>query len=75
MGDVFSRDALQKYIDGAMGGVPSGHGYARLKVTLEGKVVFTTAARVNDHWMVNGALSYGIKDKAWAGEVEVVASW
>lgn len=72
---IFSREAIQRHIDKALGDVPTGHGYAKLKVTLDGEVSIMTAARVHDHWMVQGRLAYHLRDKLLSGEVEVIASW
>lgn len=75
MSEIFSRGALQKYVDAAMQGVPPHHGIVRLKVTLDGKITFTTAARIDDHWLIQGGLSYDMRERLLEGEIEVLASW
>jgi len=73
---IFDAAALRKYVDSALSSVPPGHGCARLRVTLpDGRVEFVMAARVSDHWMVQGAVDWKVGTKDWSANVEVCASW
>lgn len=76
MSEVFSRTALQRQIDTVMGGLPPGHGYAKVKVTTpDGTVSVVMAARVGEHWMLRGDAHLTLPTKDWGASVEVMASW
>ena len=73
---LFDPAALRAYVDKAFAEVPAHHGCARLKVTLpDGRVEFVMAARVSDHWMVQGAVDWKMGTHDWGARLEVDCSW
>ena len=73
---LFDPAALRAYVNKAFAAVPPHHGCARLKVTLpDGRVEFVMAARVSEHWMIQGGADWKIGTKDWSAKLEVDCSW
>jgi hypothetical protein len=76
MTEIFSLEEQRKHVNALFNGIPTGHGHAKLKVTYpDGKVSFILAARVNDHWMLQGDVSYEIPDRRLGAKIESIWSW
>jgi hypothetical protein len=73
---IFSGEALRKAVDEAFAKVPVGHGCARLRLTLpDGTISIAGAARVGDHWMIQGEAAYSLQTHTGSAVVEVLCSW
>jgi hypothetical protein len=72
----FSSAALRRAVERELTGVEPGHGHAELEVTLpDGTVRVLLAARVDEHWQVQGAAQFRIPTREWGAVVRVVRSW
>jgi hypothetical protein len=73
---IFDLESQRKYVNALFGGIPAGHGHARVKfVSATGEVSFAMAARVGDHWMLQGEASYSIPDRRKGMKIESIWSW
>jgi len=72
---IFDPAALRKYVDQQFAAVPSHHGCARVRVTVNGEISVTVAARVNDHWLIQGQAAWDFAKDSGSAQFEVLASW
>lgn len=72
---LFDPASLRRHVDAAFAAVPAHHGCARVRVTSGGEVSVVVAARVNDHWLVQGQAAWDFAKDSGSASLEVLASW
>ena len=74
---IFTAEALRRHVDGLLAEVPVGHGYASIEYRhSDGTVRVVGAARVGEHWRVDGTFAWALRaGKVDEASVRVVGSW
>lgn len=75
---MFDQDALKKAIQNTLNAditIPDGHKVAFTTVaTLDG-VHTAIAAKINDHWAVQGEVGFTPSNSGWEAGITVQATW
>lgn len=73
----FSAESLRKAVDGYFADIPPDHVAASLEYrATDGTIRLAAAARVGDHWRVDGALAWHLRTgKVDSASIRVIGSW
>lgn len=77
VGSPFSAEKLREAVDSWLASVPPDHVAASIEYrATDGTLRVVAAAKVGDHWRVDGALAWGLRTgRVDSASVRVVGSW
>lgn len=75
--NLFSPDALQKYVDTELTrDIPQHHVQASVRYRVDGRLMLDVVGKINGTWQVKGNLAWNLKSgKIDEGSLEIAASW
>lgn len=74
---IFDPQSLQSFVDQELAGLlPQGaRGGWLTYLSADGQARFVLVHRVGDHWKIQGALEWDLKQGTYGGALSVVRSW